>query len=187
MNILKEIFFALWFFLPAGIANMMPVFAARWPLLSKYEYPVDFGKTFRGKRIFGTHKTWRGLVVGIIFATITLAVQVFLVRHIDGLASLTDQVEYVSLPIFILGPLFGFGALAGDIAESFFKRQVGIRPGDGWFPFDQTDYIVGGALATMPFVQLTVFQYFVLIIIWLIIHVISSYIGYLLGVKERPI
>lgn len=187
MTILHELFFALWFFLPAGIANMMPIFAARWPIIKPWDYPIDFGKTYRGKRIFGTHKTWRGLIVGIIFATLTLALQVWLIREVSFLADLTDQVDYATLPVLVLGPLFGFGALAGDCIESFFKRQRGTPPGQGWFPFDQTDYIIGGALATMPFVQLTIAQYIMLIVIWLIVHVVASYIGYVAGVKERPI
>ncbi|MDQ5884847.1 MAG: CDP-2,3-bis-(O-geranylgeranyl)-sn-glycerol synthase, partial [Patescibacteria group bacterium] len=81
----------------------------------------------------------------------------------------------------------GIGALFGDAIESFFKRQRGIKPGDGWFPFDQTDYIIGGALATMPFIKLSILQYFILIIIWLIIHLIASFIGFKLHLKEKPI
>lgn len=187
MTILQEVFFALWFFLPAGIANMMPIFASRWPLIRQYDQPVDLGKTYRGKRIFGSHKTWRGLIVGMIFATITLCLQVLLVEHVSFVANLTDQIDYTALPVLVLGPLFGFGALAGDCIESFFKRQIGKAPGEGWFPFDQIDYIVGGALATMPFVQLTILQYVALIVIWLVVHVIASYVGFIIGVKERPI
>ncbi len=113
--------------------------------------------------------------------------QVWLVEHSAWLADSTSQVDYTKLPILVLGPLFGFGALAGDCIESFFKRQVSREPGEGWFPFDQTDYIIGGAIATMPFVQLTIVQYLLLIVIWLAMHVVVSYIGYRLGLKERPI
>lgn len=187
MGLFKELFFALWFFLPAAIANMMPIFAAHWKFLSKYEYPMDFGKSFRGHRIFGSHKTIRGLVVGIIFATLVLWLQQLAVQHIGFVASLTDQVDYTTLPVLILGPLFGLGALLGDAIESFFKRQVGIKPGDGWFPFDQIDYIIGGAIATMPFVTLSILQYIWLIVLWLTIHVISTFIGYKLGLKDKPI
>lgn len=183
----KDLFFALWFFLPAAIANMMPIFASRWKFIRTYDYPMDFGKTFRGKRIFGAHKTIRGLIVGIIFATLVLWLQQLAVRYIGFVAELTDQVDYTTLPVLILGPLFGLGALLGDAIESFFKRQVGIKPGDGWFPFDQTDYIIGGAIATMPFVQLSLLQYAWLIILWLAIHVVSTFIGYKLGLKDKPI
>lgn len=184
---LKELFFALWFFLPAGIANMVPIFAARIPLIQKLDYPMDFGLTVRGKRVFGSHKTWRGLITGVLCGTLVLWLQQLAVQHVHAVAVLTDQVDYVALPVLLLGPLFGLGALLGDAIESFFKRQVGIKPGDGWFPFDQTDYIIGGAIATMPFVQLSLLQYALLILIWLAIHVISTVIGYKLGLKDKPI
>jgi len=48
-------------------------------------------------------------------------------------------------------------------------------------------FIIGGALATAPFIQLGFWQYVMLVIMWLIVHVVASYIGYLLGLKERPI
>lgn len=187
MELFKELFFALWFFLPAAIANMMPIFAAHWKFIKAYDYPIDMHKTFRGKRIFGAHKTIRGLVVGVIFATLVLGLQFLAVKYIPFVAEWTDQVDYTQLPVFVLGPLFGLGALLGDAIESFFKRQVGIKPGDGWFPFDQTDYIIGGAIATMPFVQLSIWQYVWLIVIWLVIHVVSTVIGYKLGLKDKPI
>ena len=60
----KDILFALWFFLPAGLANAAPVFASRIPKSEKLALPLDFGKSFRGKRIFGENKTFRGLLAG---------------------------------------------------------------------------------------------------------------------------
>lgn len=183
----KDLFFALWFFLPAAIANMMPIFAAHWKSIDKYDFPMDFHKTFRGQRIFGAHKTMRGLAIGVISATVVLGLQQLLVKYIPFVADVTSQVDYTRLHIFVLGPLFGLGALLGDAIESFFKRQIGIKPGDGWFPFDQTDYIIGGAIATMPFVQLSDWQYVWLIFIWLVIHVIATIVGYNLGLKDKPI
>ncbi len=187
MHLLREFFFALWFFLPAGIANVMPIFAAHISWLKKYEAPMDFGKSYHGKRILGAHKTWRGMVAGLIFGTITLGLQQILVAHTGWLQDWTHQVDYAHLPTLVVGPLFAVGALGGDALESFFKRQRGIAPGHGWFPFDQIDYIVGGALATMPFVRLSVLEYVLLVGIWLVVHVVASVIGYLMGIKERPI
>lgn len=187
MGLFKELFFALWFFLPAAIANMMPIFAAHWKFIQQYDYPMDFHKTYRGQRVFGGHKTIRGLVAGIIFATLVLWLQQLAVAHVHFVAELTNQVDYKNLPVLLLGPLFALGALLGDAIESFFKRQRGVKPGDGWFPFDQIDYIIGGAIATMPFVTLSTVQYIWLIILWLVIHVISTIIGYKLGLKDKPI
>lgn len=166
---------------------MIPIVAAKVPGLRKYNAPIDMGMTFRGKRVFGAHKTWRGLVSGIIIATLALWGQQELIGHSAWLREWTSQVNYLTLPLWIVGPLFGIGALGGDAIESFFKRQRGVAPGRGWFPFDQTDYIIGGALLTAPFIQLRFWQYVQLLVIWLVVHLIASYIGYLLHLKERPI
>jgi hypothetical protein len=185
--VFRDIFFALWFFLPAAIANVVPIFVAPLPGLRNYDAPMDCGLTFRGKRLLGSHKTWRGLIAGLLFATLTLWLQQLGAAHVAWIHHATSQVDYVALPTLLLGPLFALGALGGDAIESFFKRQRGVAPGHGWFPFDQIDYIIGGALVTMPFVQLTILQYAWLIVLWLVVHVISTYIGYLLGLKERPL
>ena len=148
---------------------------------------MDFGLTFRGKRVFGSHKTVRGLIVGIIFATLTLWLQQLAFEHIGWVSSWVTYVDYSTLPTLILGPLFAIGALLGDAIESFFKRQKGVAPGEGWFPFDQIDYIVGGAIATWAFVPLSLKQYVLLIFLWFLTHVIATTIGYLIGVKDKPI
>jgi CDP-2,3-bis-(O-geranylgeranyl)-sn-glycerol synthase len=185
--VLKDVFFALWFFLPAAIANAAPVFAAALPALRRFDAPMDCGLSFRGKRVLGSHKTWRGLIAGIIAATFVLWLEQLAVGHNSWVRHTISQVNYTDLPTLILGPLFGIGALGGDALKSFFKRQRGVAPGHGWFPFDQIDYIIGGALISMPFVQLTLLQYGWLVVIWLIIHIASTYIGYLVGLRERPI
>jgi CDP-2,3-bis-(O-geranylgeranyl)-sn-glycerol synthase len=184
---LKELLFAIWFFAPAGVANATPVFTAKLPGLRNLKAPMDFGKTFRGQRVFGSHKTWCGFVSGVVMATVALALQQLLVKHFAWAQTLTSQVDYQHLPTLILGPLFGIGVLGGDAIESFFKRQRNIMPGHGWFPFDQTDFLVGGAIATAPFVRLSFVQYVVLILFWFAAQVIATYIGFLVGLRERPI
>lgn len=169
------------------MANVSPILVAPVPGIKKWTAPMDFGYSFRGKRIFGSHKTWRGLVVGIIAATLTLLLQQYMVGRFGWAQDLTASVDYAGLPAFIVGPLFAVGALGGDAIESFFKRQRGIPPGHGWFPFDQTDYIIGCAIATAPFIRLSILQYLWLVVLWLAVHVVATYAGYLLHLKERPI
>lgn len=165
----------------------MPIFVAQIPWLKKYEAPMDFGCTFRGKRIFGTHKTWRGLFSGIIAGTLVLWAQQYLYIESSWIRSFSQIVDYPALPTLIMGPLFAIGALGGDAIESFFKRQRGIAPGKGWFPFDQTDFIIGGAIATMPFVSLSIWHYLWLLVLWLGVHVLSTIVGHYLGFKDSPI
>lgn len=167
-------FYALLFFLPAGISNMIPVFASKLPVLRNWDTPLDVGKTFRGKRIFGKNKTWRGLISGTVVGTLVALV-------IYG--SITDfHLEFV-----LIGAAMSAGALIGDAVESFFKRQRGIESGKAWFPFDQTDYIIGGLLFTLPFGILPLWLIVWVFVIYFGLHLLSSYIGYLLGLKDAPI
>jgi CDP-2,3-bis-(O-geranylgeranyl)-sn-glycerol synthase len=184
---LHDILFALWFLLPAAAANMAPVLTAAVPLLKQWDAPLDGGRTFRGVEIFGSHKTWRGLISGIILATITLYLQQALVTHTNWASFVADGLNYEALPTLILGPLFALGALGGDAIESFFKRQRGIQSGGSWVPFDQIDYIIGAIVASLPIFVATPSQYFWMLLVWFIMHLAFSYVGWLLKLKKQPI
>lgn len=179
--------FVLWFFLPAGIANASPVIAAKLPILKRFDQPIDFGFKFRSKRIFGAHKTWRGLISGILMAVLIVFLQQKL--WANGYVDLLDgePMGYLGHSAWLLGFLFGFGALAGDFIESFAKRQIGIESGKSWFPFDQTDYIIGGCLAVALLIQLSAIYYLLVLVVWFGMHLLFSYIGYTLKLKNQPI
>ncbi len=170
---------AIWLFLPAGIANMAPVLVNKVPLINRWNAPMDFGVKWRGVRIFGPHKTWRGLVSGVVFASVFAAAQY----------AVTDSLVASFSGAVLLGGLLGFGALVGDAAASFFKRQRNIPSGKAWIPFDQTDYIVGGLVFSYPLLTDIVSPAFVLVVLitYTGLHFLVSYIGYRLGLKQRPV
>ena len=116
---IEEIFFAYWVFLPVGLATLGAFFSAKFRYTKKLTFPVDFYLKFRGKRILGSHKTIRGFIVGIIFATLTVYLQIFLYQHSIYLRQIMP-VDYNEINPFIFGFLSGFGALAGDAVKSFF-------------------------------------------------------------------
>lgn len=181
------ILFALWFFLPAGLANASPLIANKLSFLDKYKTPLDFGKTWHGKRIFGDNKTWRGLLFGIFIGVMTVWLQQFLYSGFGWIQTISQDINYNTVNPLILGSLLGAGAMLGDAAESFIKRQMDVAPGDSWFPFDQLDYIVGGLLLGSIAVVLSWQQYAVITIIWFSLHLISVYIGFLIGVRDKPV
>lgn len=184
---MDTLLFALWFFLPAGIANAAPILTAVAPLTRNWNRRMDFGGKYRGKEILGAHKTWRGLFTGIAAAILTVYIQQLVFQN-NNLKFLENELSnYLHFSPVILGILFGGGALIGDAVESFFKRQVGIRSGGAWFPFDQIDYIIGGCLAVAIVVTLPLTVYFAVLITWFFMHLIFSYIGYLLHMKSQPI
>lgn len=133
---------ALYFMLPAYMANMAPVAVKRIPF---GDVPLDKGSSWRGKRILGDHKTARGLVAGIIFAVLTVLAQRALVdvAPIFAQISLLPYSELWPEILILLGILYGLGALGGDAIKSFFKRRIGIAPGKNWIPFDQLDFVIG--------------------------------------------
>lgn len=184
---MNEILFALWFFAPAGIANSAPVFANKIPLLKNLGMPIDCGKTFRGKRIFGDHKTLRGFLVGILAGMVVGLIQFILFRNFSWISDFTGTIAYNHPATILFGGLLGFGALAGDSVKSFFKRQVGVKSGQSWFPFDQIDYIIGGLIVATPFVGLDFRQYLIIFLVWFLIHPIATFIGWLLKLKDSPI
>jgi CDP-2,3-bis-(O-geranylgeranyl)-sn-glycerol synthase len=187
MDVLNDIAFALWFMLPAAFANAAPILTARIPGLSKWNTRLDFGTHFRGAPLLGSHKTWRGLVSGMIVATLVLWLQQLLAAHTSWAHSFTADIDYARLPTLVLGPLFGLGALGGDALESFFKRRHGTKSGKSWFPFDQLDYVVGALLISLFFVVLSARQYILIIIIWFGLHIAGTYVGWRLGLKDQPI
>ncbi len=130
---METILFALWFFLPAGIANTAPIVAAKMPYLVRWDTPIDLNNTYRGKRIFGSHKTWRGIAAGVLAAILTVWLQQQVVDSYQ-LAFLEDREEYLSSSAIMLGFLFGFGALMGDALKSF-RNSVLLCSGlKAWLP-----------------------------------------------------
>lgn len=176
---MRELWFAFWIFLPAGVANMSPVFVSRLPLLKKWDTPLDFGKKWRGKRLLGNNKTWRGVVFGSLIGTITAVIEFTL---------LVGKLNWLSFIIIAWGGLLlGTGALVGDALESFIKRRVGVKAGQSWFPFDQCDFIIGGLAFSYPLVRWPLSIALTIFSLYFGLHLLVSYIGHLLGLKERAI
>jgi len=130
---------ALWLVIPAYIANGCA-------LLVGGGTPIDFGKNWKdGRRILGNGKTWRGLITGA-FLGITggFAITIAAIYIADSEFSYLGLNDFGRFPLMI--PIISsicFGALFGDILESFFKRRIGKERGDNWIPFDQLDFILG--------------------------------------------
>lgn len=186
MKIILPILSVLWFFLPAGLGNLVPVIAAKIPVLKKYGFPIDLNKKFLGRRILGDHKTVRGLIAGIFAGIITAYLQVFLYNQLQFIRSISP-VDYNTINPLFFGFLSSSGALFGDALKSFFKRQLNIPAGKSWFPFDQIDYILGGILFTAFYAPLSLNLYIILFVVWFFLHPLFTFIGWLLRLKDEPI
>jgi len=134
--------------LPAYFANMAPVMVKRIDL---FRVPIDFNRKISNKPVLGSHKTFRGLIFGVIFAIVVAYIQFLL--YSNGLFRNVSFIDYKNWLLF--GFLMGLGALTGDSVKSFFKRRVGIAPGEKFIPFDQIDFVIGALLFIAPIFDLT--------------------------------
>lgn len=175
----------LWMFAPAGIANMAPVVISKAGLLKSLDRPLDNGKHFRGKRVFGDHKTLRGIAGGALAGMIAAGLQVVIYALSQWPSA--GPIDYGRPEALLFGLTIGFGAIAGDAVKSFFKRRVNIKPGQNWFPFDQIDFICGAIIVSTVFFVLSWQQYLALIIFYAVLHPITNIVSWLLKFQSKPL
>ena len=93
-------------------ANSTPVIVSRI-MGARFAAPLDAHVVLRdGRPLFGSHKTWRGLLAGTIASSLVSA-------WLDG--------------GLLIGAAFGALSLAGDLNSSFIKRRLGRKSG-AWSP-----------------------------------------------------
>lgn len=159
---------------------MAPVLFAKIPFFKNWNTPIDFGLRVGKHRLFGDHKTIRGLVTGIIFGSLFSIFQRFLESN-----TLTYPQNLKTA--MILGFTLSFGALFGDMAKSFLKRQIGKKSGQSWFPFDQLDYIVGALIFSFPIVRWPGNSVVSITAVYFCLHLAITFLGYKLKFKKNAI
>jgi len=171
---------AFWAMVPAYVPNNAAVLAGGGR-------PIDGGREWRGARLLGDGKTWRGTAVGT-------AVGVVLALVLNAVNDPASAAVGVDLPRFELpaAVALAFGAMCGDIGASFLKRRSGRERGAAFPGLDQLDFVVG-ALALVflvdPSWATDVFALPVLAVVVVmtpVLHVVTNVGAYALGVKNEP-
>ena len=155
----------------------------------RFAQPLDAGLTVRGKRLFGANKTVKGFVVMVPAAA---AAFVLLAAAAPASAGLWD----LSLPGYAaLGALAGFGFMAGELPNSFVKRQLDIPPGMSaatpvatvvQFSVDRLDSGVGMLAVLSAVVPTPWTTWAVVLLAGPAIHWTFSLVMFRLGLKARP-
>ena len=97
-------------------ANAVPVIVGKLAR-ERAAQPLDFGHVMPdGERLFGSHKTWRGLASGIVACAVLAA--------------------YFHLPVW-LGAGFAALSLLADACSSAVKRRMRLKPGSDVLGLDQ--------------------------------------------------
>ncbi len=164
-----EIFNALYYIFPAYCANGAPV-------LFGGGRPIDGGRRFLdGKPIFGSHKTFRGFIFGIVIGTFVGWVQEVLAPS-------------AGLPqgSIALGFILSLGALVGDLIGSFIKRRLDLKPGTSLPISDQIDFVLVALLFGLLVKPATLTAALIIIFLTVPIHILVNVMAYLLRVKKTP-
>jgi CDP-2,3-bis-(O-geranylgeranyl)-sn-glycerol synthase len=155
------ILYPIIYILPSYVSNGAPVIFGGG-------MPIDGGRKLFGKRIFGSHKTVRGLVAGILSGIIVALV------------------ESAFLPyMLVIGIMLAIGTHIGDLLNSFIKRQAGLKPGSGVPILDQYLFFVFAMLLALPFGHLpNAIGIIFLVILTGLLHKLTNIGANKLGLKK---
>ena len=165
----------VWVMLPAYVPNSVAVLVGGGP-------PIDGGRTWRGERLLGDGKTWRGFVGGTLAGAALALVMNALQPTLPTLPTFPSAVV-LTLPL---------GAMLGDAAGSVLKRRRGRERGAPAPVLDQLGFVVvalGLTLAVAPAWTLATVTIPVLAVVLLLtplVHVLTNVGAYLLGLKGEP-
>lgn len=179
-TVLEILLMAVWLMLPAYLPNSAAVVIGGGP-------PIDGGRMFRGDRLLGDGKTWRGTAGGILAGAVLAAIMNRLLPLMEGVIA----VDLFSFPIVAMIGLPA-GALLGDMTASFIKRRSGRERGAPFPGLDQLDFVVGslGLTAVLAWDWLagvlTLEILAVILVVTPLLHVTVNVVGYRLGLKDEP-
>jgi CDP-2,3-bis-(O-geranylgeranyl)-sn-glycerol synthase len=166
------------------------VLVLRYDLLRPLKRPLDGGATFRGRRVFGDNKTWRGglmMAGGVVVLTLLLSLWP---TYWDALPE--DLTEAGPL---VVGTLVGLAVVVGELPNSFFKRQLGIAPGAqrrspagiALIVWDQADFVPFIVLFLAPVWLMPLGHASVAFAVVAFVHFAINVIGYVVGARTAPI
>lgn len=158
---------------------------------ARFGWPLDGGRTFRGRPVLGPNKTARGFVVMVPVTTLTFF----------GLGALAQAGVFGegvwSLSVAQWGGL-GFAAVwgytLGELPNSFVKRQLGVDAGEApkhplgrraAFVVDQIDSIVAALLVITCLVPTGWLYWAACLGLGALAHFLFNVLLYMIGVKER--
>jgi hypothetical protein len=181
---------ALFLILGFVIAGSAQTWWFKSPRSARFALPLDGGRTFRGRRLFGANKTWKGFVVMVPAAMFSFA----LLGATAG--SMAEGLWPLTVPQYaLLGGCAALGFMLGELPNSFVKRQLGIAPGaapaSAWgrwlcFTVDRLDSILGMLLVVSLLVPLGWQAWLFVLGVGPAIHWLFNVALYALGVKARP-
>lgn len=186
---------ALFLVMTLGIAGIFHTAWLRSSGLRLFAQPIDFGKSFRDRRIFGDNKMWRGLIMMPLAAALVFAL--FAAAR-DLLPPWIERgMWHLSAYQFaLLGFVAGAAFMLAELPNSFLKRRLGVAPGFAprqpalavfCFVLDRVDSVLGTLIALSLFVPLALMTWWWALFFGALVHAFFSTLLYFLHLKARPL
>ncbi len=162
----------------------------RFDWLSALSRPLDLGFRYRGHRLFGGNKTFRGLACAMIGSALAVVLQAVVLHDFPWFVSL-EYFDYSAIHPFRFGLLLGLAATLSELPNSFVKRQLGIAEGRlgtqhrfVFFFLDQADFLAGTWLVLATVMEVTAWRVLGSIAVALVAHPLITLIGYVLQMRK---
>ena len=178
---------------PLFIAALAHGLCMKYNLLQWLKRPIDSGKKFRNKRIFGDNKTWRAPFIYIIICLLGTMLQ----ARIQAENLLPEWLFFIDYQLHgcLVGVLLGIGMTVGELPNSFIKRQLDIAPGKKkrgllgfvFFLYDQVDLAIGIWIFLSFVIRPSLLLIGWSLVLTLFLHIAISGTGYLLGMRETMV
>src|SRR5262245_100857 len=160
---MREFLAVAYLFFPLLIGLTTHGFCIKFNGLAFLCHPIDQGRKFQGKRIFGDNKTYRGIIAVSGGTVLGFALQALLFHRIAWIRNL-ELFDYSFYKSAALGLAVGIAAMLSELPNSFIKRRFEIAPGSAasglkglaFYVYDQIDFLVGAWLVLALVVPVTV-------------------------------
>jgi len=162
---------------------MTPPLMKKAQLFKFLAQPVDLNKKFFDHLpILGFHKTFRGVIFGILVGMTVVFFQYFLYNFpfFKGISIL----NYQKINILFFGLLISSSAILGDLFFAFLKRRLKLKPGAPFLPFDQTNYVISSAIILGPIYKIGISVWITLFCLTFFLHIIFNRLGYHLKIHK---
>jgi CDP-2,3-bis-(O-geranylgeranyl)-sn-glycerol synthase len=184
--LLEAVLAGFWLMMPALVPNSAAV-------LFGGGRPMDFGRSWRGNRLLGDGKTWRGFVGGAVSGSVFGLIQIALADRYNS----EESFGFGAWPASLLAVIaISFGSMIGDTLGAFTKRRMGYERGAKVPILDQYNFVLGALVFAAFFRPSWFLDHYIdgygiaglllFLIIVPILHRGINIIGYKLGKKDVP-
>lgn len=195
MTTLVEMFATLAPGIFAGIGNMVWCTA---PVARTLARPIDGGRTWRGRRLLGDNKTWKGLAGMVVLGMVCTVVWGWVCAAVPRLESaMYFYRSHDNTLVYnaVIGLAIGAAYALCELPNSFAKRRCGVMPGSGqptgwrlgFVVLDQVDSVIGMVAVVACVHRMSPGFFALYVLVGGLTHVVLNLLLYAVRLRRNPL